>query len=241
MAPDASSQTAGRHSGMATGGGPDRPAAVVLPVRTCPWPGSSRQLRGFRRCAVPPLRTDRASHRVRPSIRPPTGCGFRAAHGTCESAIMAARLEGKQVTDLDYGRFEALTFDCYGTLIDWETGILAGLRAAVATRGVEPPDDELLEAFARVEVEARRRTLPALPRDPRTLPARGRRRLRGSARPRRGGRVLRFGRRLAGLPRFGRRRWRASTSGSGSVSSPTAMTTCSPDRRRDSRRRSTGS
>jgi 2-haloacid dehalogenase len=64
---------------------------------------------------------------------------------------MAARLEGRQVTDLDYGRFEALTFDCYGTLIDWETGILAGLRAAVATRGVEPPDDELLEAFARVE------------------------------------------------------------------------------------------
>ena len=64
---------------------------------------------------------------------------------------MAARQEGKQVTDLDYGRFEALTFDCYGTLIDWETGILAGLRAAVATRGVEPPDDELLEAFARVE------------------------------------------------------------------------------------------
>ncbi len=64
---------------------------------------------------------------------------------------MAARQEGRQVTDLDYGRFEALTFDCYGTLIDWETGILAGLRAAVATRGVEPPDDELLEAFARVE------------------------------------------------------------------------------------------
>jgi len=23
---------------------------------------------------------------------------------------------------LDYGRFEALTFDCYGTLIDWERG-----------------------------------------------------------------------------------------------------------------------
>ena len=64
---------------------------------------------------------------------------------------MAARQEGKPVTDLDYGGFEALTFDCYGTLIDWETGILAGLRAAVATRGVEPPDDELLEAFARVE------------------------------------------------------------------------------------------
>jgi hypothetical protein len=28
------------------------------------------------------------------------------------------------------GDFRALTFDCYGTLIDWETGILAGLNGA---------------------------------------------------------------------------------------------------------------
>jgi 2-haloacid dehalogenase len=52
---------------------------------------------------------------------------------------------------MNWREFEWVSFDCYGTLIDWETGILAGLRAAVATRGVEPPDDELLEAFARVE------------------------------------------------------------------------------------------
>ena len=25
--------------------------------------------------------------------------------------------------------FEIITFDCYGTLIDWETGILAALRS----------------------------------------------------------------------------------------------------------------
>jgi 2-haloacid dehalogenase len=55
------------------------------------------------------------------------------------------------VTDLDYGRFEALTFDCYGTLIDWEAGILAGLRPVLGARGVTPPDDEVLEAFARAE------------------------------------------------------------------------------------------
>ena len=28
------------------------------------------------------------------------------------------------------GDFRALTFDCYGTLIDWEAGILAGLFLA---------------------------------------------------------------------------------------------------------------
>ncbi len=55
------------------------------------------------------------------------------------------------LTDLDYGRFEALTFDCYGTLIDWEAGILAGIRPSLAARGVTPPDDELLEVYAAAE------------------------------------------------------------------------------------------
>ena len=45
--------------------------------------------------------------------------------------------------------FDALTFDVYGTLIDWETGIAAALRRA----GAEGSDDELLEAFARHEAE----------------------------------------------------------------------------------------
>ena len=29
---------------------------------------------------------------------------------------------------LDFSRFEVLTFDCYGTLINWEAGILPVLR-----------------------------------------------------------------------------------------------------------------
>ena len=65
------------------------------------------------------------------------------------------------MTDLDYGAFDALTFDCYGTLIDWETGILAGLRAMLAAHGVDASDDELLEAFATVE--ARLEAGPYLP------------------------------------------------------------------------------
>ena len=52
---------------------------------------------------------------------------------------------------LEYDRFEALTFDCYGTLIDWETGILAALRPTLAAHGIGPSDDELLEAFGRAE------------------------------------------------------------------------------------------
>jgi 2-haloacid dehalogenase len=54
-------------------------------------------------------------------------------------------------------RFDALTFDCYGTLIDWETGLLAALHAALdgAPGADQLPDDErLLEAFARHEAAA---------------------------------------------------------------------------------------
>ncbi|HEY4249850.1 MAG TPA: HAD-IA family hydrolase [Roseomonas sp.] len=42
-----------------------------------------------------------------------------------------------------------LTFDCYGTLIDWETGILAVTRPWLAAAGrAEIPDDLVLSAFA---------------------------------------------------------------------------------------------
>jgi 2-haloacid dehalogenase len=53
--------------------------------------------------------------------------------------------------DFDFGRIEVLTFDCYGTLIDWESGLLAGLRAVV---GDGDTDDELLEAYGRAEARA---------------------------------------------------------------------------------------
>jgi 2-haloacid dehalogenase len=47
--------------------------------------------------------------------------------------------------------FSALTFDCYGTLIDWEAGILAALRPWAAARRVRAGDEELLAGFAQAE------------------------------------------------------------------------------------------
>ncbi len=47
--------------------------------------------------------------------------------------------------------FDALTFDCYGTLIDWESGIAAALRTWAEGRGIEADDNALLEAFSRHE------------------------------------------------------------------------------------------
>jgi 2-haloacid dehalogenase len=55
---------------------------------------------------------------------------------------------------IDYSRFEAITFDCYGTLIDWETGILQALRPILSVRGIRAPDDELLAHYARLEAAA---------------------------------------------------------------------------------------
>ena len=55
------------------------------------------------------------------------------------------------VGDIDFGAFDALTFDCYGTLIDWETGILSALRPVVERHGASRDDDTLLELFARHE------------------------------------------------------------------------------------------
>jgi 2-haloacid dehalogenase len=53
---------------------------------------------------------------------------------------------------IDFSKFDVLTFDCYGTLIDWEAGILAALHAALDGRtDALPGDDALLETFARHE------------------------------------------------------------------------------------------
>src|SRR6478609_91573 len=52
---------------------------------------------------------------------------------------------------LDFDRFDALTFDCYGTLIDWEAGLLAAMCRVVDAHGATPADDDLLERYARHE------------------------------------------------------------------------------------------
>jgi len=47
--------------------------------------------------------------------------------------------------------FKALTFDCYGTLIDWESGMVAALQPLVAKVGRPLSRNEVLEAHARCE------------------------------------------------------------------------------------------
>ena len=54
---------------------------------------------------------------------------------------------------LDFEGVEALTFDCYGTLIDWEQGLLSALRPVLTAHGLSRADDDLLELYARLEAE----------------------------------------------------------------------------------------
>jgi len=55
---------------------------------------------------------------------------------------------------LDFSQFEVLTFDCYGTLIDWETGIFSALRPILAAHGKVISDSELLNLYSELEFEA---------------------------------------------------------------------------------------
>jgi 2-haloalkanoic acid dehalogenase type II len=50
--------------------------------------------------------------------------------------------------------FEALSFDCYGTLIDWEAGIAAVLRPWADAHGLAASDEELLAAYSVHEARA---------------------------------------------------------------------------------------
>src|SRR3954452_25500628 len=52
---------------------------------------------------------------------------------------------------IDFGAVDVLTFDCYGTLIDWERGILAGLRPLVGASSTRISDDALLERYGAAE------------------------------------------------------------------------------------------
>ena len=46
--------------------------------------------------------------------------------------------------------FKALSFDCYGTLIDWETGLSAALGPLAKRAGIAV-DDEAHAAFGTLE------------------------------------------------------------------------------------------
>lgn len=57
---------------------------------------------------------------------------------------------------MDFSRFTAISFDCYGTLIDWESGILPVLRGVLGNhgQGQSLSDAAILELYGEFEAEA---------------------------------------------------------------------------------------
>ena len=55
---------------------------------------------------------------------------------------------------MDFSRFTTISFDCYGTLIDWESGILPVLRAMLARHERNLDNAAILELYGEFEAEA---------------------------------------------------------------------------------------
>jgi 2-haloacid dehalogenase len=54
---------------------------------------------------------------------------------------------------IKFNQYKALTFDCYGTLIDWENGILGALKPILLAHNTNLNDEQILELFAEFEAE----------------------------------------------------------------------------------------
>ena len=52
---------------------------------------------------------------------------------------------------LDFEQFEWISFDCYGTLVDWETGISDAVAGVFARHGVRKTRAEILAMFSGAE------------------------------------------------------------------------------------------
>ncbi len=55
---------------------------------------------------------------------------------------------------MDFSPFTTISFDCYGTLVDWESGILPVLRTVLARHERTLADAAILELYGEFEAEA---------------------------------------------------------------------------------------
>ena len=66
-------------------------------------------------------------------------------------------MRGGKIPVLEFNDFDVLTFDCYGTLIDWETGLWKALQPIIATHHTDLSPDTALKMYGELETEAERR------------------------------------------------------------------------------------
>src|SRR5262249_39363587 len=68
------------------------------------------------------------------------------------------KLRERRSMMLNFDDFEVLTFDCYGTLIDWETGIWNALQPILANHHITASAEQAFELYGQLEAEAERGT-----------------------------------------------------------------------------------
>ena len=88
----------------------------------------------------------------------PSGSTIRPM--TSSSSSPSSAKPAAKLTD-----FKALTFDCYGTLIDWELGMIEALKPLTSKASRALTRDEILEAHARHESSQQVQTPAKLYRD----------------------------------------------------------------------------
>lgn len=64
---------------------------------------------------------------------------------------VSAALHGCKPLKLTVERYDAISFDCYGTLIDWDTGVSAFIKTWAPNAGVQAPDQTALHLFAQAQ------------------------------------------------------------------------------------------
>src|SRR6516225_4390896 len=78
----------------------------------------------------------------------------RSRSGPCFPSLRRSSIMGRESTEmLNFDRFEVLTFDCYGTLIDWESGIFSAMRPILAAHGKSLSDVEVLSLYGEFEAQ----------------------------------------------------------------------------------------
>lgn len=52
---------------------------------------------------------------------------------------------------IEFEQYEVLTFDCYGTLIDWESGILTAIRPVLSAHNINLSEEAILKLYSEFE------------------------------------------------------------------------------------------
>src|SRR5262249_39821097 len=110
---------------------PDHPRGPPPHRRRAPGPSDGR-------AAGPVLRG-----RSRPQVEVPVVVRADLRGGRPRGGLSAARSPGR--------RFDVVTFDCYGTLIDWEGGIGDWFETAAARSGITLDRRRALDLYASIE------------------------------------------------------------------------------------------